>query len=216
MAKCSKCNKRKAKRFCVALGEHLCSLCCGLLRGKEIHCPPNCSFLEKHKPYQEKRIIEKKQPVRSRSTSPEEDILNDERIAWLAFHIEAPLKEYSERKESFTDKNAILALEYAKEKIDKEKGLFFFPDEKSGPKNEIGEAIYQSIDKCRYEKKIILPGETGAYKREEKVKCIDRILYSVKLLAKENLEGRNYIQRLQMRFAKIDELSRQKKISPTS
>jgi len=153
MTKCSKCNKRKAKRYCIALGNHLCSLCCGLLREKEIHCPPNCTFLEKHRPYQEKRIIEKRQPFPSRSISPEEDILNDERMVWLAFHIEMPLKEYSEKRESFTDKNAILALEYAKEKIEKDKGLFYVPNEKSGPKNEVGEAIYQNMEKCRYEKK---------------------------------------------------------------
>ena len=119
MTKCSKCNKRKAKRLCIALGENICSLCCGLLREKEIHCPPNCTFLEKHRAYQEKRIVEKRQPVPSKNITPEEDILNDERMAWLAFHIEAALKEYSEKKTSFRDKEAILALEYAKEKIEK-------------------------------------------------------------------------------------------------
>ncbi|UCC38505.1 MAG: hypothetical protein JSV96_11785 [Candidatus Aminicenantes bacterium] len=214
MAKCSKCNKRKAKRYCIAIGEHLCSLCCGLLREKEIHCPPNCTFLEKHRPYQEKRIIEKKRPVISRRISHEEEILSDERMAWLAFHIEAPLKEYSETKESFRDKEAILALEYAKEKIEKGKGFLIIPNGKSGPKDEVGEAIYQNVEKCRYEKKIILPGEAGAYKKEDKIQCLERIILSVKLLAKDNLGGRNYIKKLHERFSKIDELSRMKKISP--
>ena len=36
----------------MALGEPICSLCCGVLREKEIHCPSNCTFLVKHKPYQ--------------------------------------------------------------------------------------------------------------------------------------------------------------------
>lgn len=213
MTKCSKCYKRKAKRYCIALGENICSLCCGLLREKEIHCPPNCTFLEKHSAYQEKRIIEKRQPIISRRASPKEDILNDERMAWLAFHIEVPLKEYSEKKESFTDKNAILALEYAKEKIEKDKGLLFIPDEKSGPKDEVGEAVYENIEKCRYEKRIILPGETGSYKKEEKIQCLERIILSIKFLAKDNLGGINYIQKLHERFSKINELSRIKKIS---
>jgi hypothetical protein len=216
MAKCSKCKKRKGKRHCVALGDYLCSLCCGLLREKEIHCPQSCTFLEKHKPYQEQRIIEKKQVSSPRALSPEEDILNDERMAWLAVHIEAPLKEYSEKKEAFTDREALLSLEYAREKIEKDKGLFFIPEEKSKPKNEIGEAIFQNIERCRYERKIILAGEVATYKKEEKIQCLERIIFGVKFWAKGNFEGRNYIEQVIKRFARIKDLSRQKKIIPTS
>ncbi len=214
MTKCSKCKKRKGKRYCVALGGYLCSLCCGLLREKEIHCPQNCSFLTKHRPYQEKRIIEKEQASVIKKTSPEEDILNDERMAWLVFHIEAPLHEFAEKRESYTDKEALLSLEYAREKIDKGKKLFVSPQEEMKPRNEIGEAIYQCIENCRYEKRIILPGETGIYKREEKLKCLERVMLAVRSLAKGNFEGRNYIQQLITRFARIEELSRQKKIIP--
>lgn len=216
MAKCSKCNKRKAKRYCPALGSKLCSLCCGLLREKEIHCPPNCPFLEKHKSYQEKRTIEKKVLPSSINLSPEEDILKDERMAWLAFHIEAPLKEHGEKQASFTDKDAILALEYAKKKAIEGKSSLLIPGKESGPKNEVGEAVYKSMENCRYEKKIIIPGETESYKTEEKTKCLERIILSVKFRAKGNFEGRNYIERLRSRFAKIEELRRQKKvITPT-
>ena len=212
MTKCSKCKKRKGKRYCVALGGYLCSLCCGLLREKEIHCPQNCSFLTKHRPYQEKRIIEKEQASVIKKTSPEEDILNDERMAWLVFHIEAPLHEFAEKRESYTDKEALLSLEYAREKIDKGKKLFVSPQEEMKPRNEMGEVIYQCIENCRYEKRIILPGETGIYKREEKLKCLERVMLAVRSLAKGNFEGRNYIQQLITRFARIEELSRQKKI----
>ncbi|MBC8358585.1 MAG: hypothetical protein ISS41_01795 [Candidatus Aminicenantes bacterium] len=216
MAKCSKCNERKGKRHCAALGDYLCSLCCGKLREKEIHCPQDCTFLEQHRPYQEKRIIDKKQDSFSRKRSPDEDILKDERMAWLALHIEAPLKEYGKKKKSLTDKEALLSLEYAKEKIKKGKGLIITPDEKSKPKNEIGEVIYQSIDKCRYEKKIILPGEIGTYKKEEKIQCLERIILSVKFLAREDFEGRKYIEQVIKRFSQIEELSRQKKINHIS
>jgi hypothetical protein len=212
MAKCTKCKKRKGKRYCVALGDYLCSLCCGLLREKEIHCPQSCAFLEKHKPYQEQRIIEKKQVSSLKTPGPEEDILNDERMAWLAVHIEAPLKEYAEKKEAFSDKDALLSLEYAREKIAKDKGLIFTPEEKNKPKNEIGEAIFQNIERCRYERKIILPGDVAAYKKEEKIQCLERIILEVKVWAKGNFEGRNYIDQVIKRFARIKDLSRQKKI----
>jgi hypothetical protein len=215
MAKCIKCKKRKGKRYCVALGDYLCSLCCGLLREKEIHCPQSCTFLEKHKPYQEQRIIEKKQVSSLRTPSPEEDILNEERMAWLAVHIEAPLKEYGGKKQEFSDKDALLSLEYAREKIAKDKGLIFTLEEKNKPKNEIGEAILQNIKRCRYERKIILPGDVAAYKKEEKIQCLERIILEVKFWAKGNFEGRNYIDQVIKRFARIKDLSRQKKIIAT-
>lgn len=212
MAKCEKCKKRKAKRYCIALGGSLCPLCCGLLREKEIHCPPDCSFLVQHKPYQEKRIFEKKQTSLSAKDLSGEDILKDERMAWLAFHIEIPLKEFAEKKDSFKDIDAILALEYAKEKVDKGKRVLFLPNEKTGPKNDVGEAIYQNIEECRYEKKIILPGVNDIYREEEKIKCLERIILSVKFWAKGSFEDRNYIQQLIERFAHLKELSTQKKI----
>jgi len=214
MKKCSKCKQRIGKRHCLALGDRLCSLCCGTLREKEIHCPSNCTYLVKHKPYQEQRILEKKETSLPRDSAVEEDILKDERFVWLAIHIEAPLKEYGERVESFTDKDAILVLEYAKEKIEKGKKLIHIPGEEIKPKNELGEAIYQNIEKCRYEKEIIVPGEIQSYTQEEKIKCLERVILYAKSTAKGNFEGRNYIQELLDRFTKIKELSLKKKVIP--
>ncbi len=136
-------------------------------------------------------------------------------MAWLAIHIEAPLKEYAEKKESFTDKEALLSLEYAREKIEKDKGFLFIPEEKNKPKNEIGEAIFQNIERCRHERKIILPGDTVTYKKEEKIRCLERIIFGVKFWAKGNFEGRNYIEQVIKRFARIKDLSRQKKVITT-
>jgi hypothetical protein len=212
MAKCAKCKKRKGKRYCAALGDYLCSLCCGLLREKEIHCPQTCSFFKKHSTYHEERFIEKKQASVPKRISPEEDILKDERMAWLAFHIEAPLMEYARRKEAFTDKEAFLSLEYAREKIEKEKGLLFMPDKISQPKNEIGEVIYQSIERCRYEKKIIIPGVLDIYTQDEKARCLERIMLSIQLATKGDLEGRSYLEQVIERFSSLKELSQQKKI----
>jgi hypothetical protein len=211
MAKCARCKKRKAKRFCLALGESICSLCCGILREKEIHCPSNCTFLIKHKPYQEKRIIGKKQKISSAETLSENDVTKDERLVWLAFYIEMPIKAFAEKNASFMDKDALLALEYAKEKIEKGKGILIVPDEKTGPRNELGEAIYQSVEKCRYEKKIVLPGEKESYSSEEKIKCLERISFSVKYWAKGNYEDRNYTDRLLERFSRLQRSSPTKK-----
>jgi hypothetical protein len=205
MAKCSQCYQRKAKRHCPALGSDLCPLCCGLLREKKIHCPANCPFLIRHRPYQEKKVIEKKQTF-------SKDILQDERLSWLTLNIEASLKEYGEKTPSFVDRDAILALEYAREKMEKEKSRLVLPFKAEEPKNDAGEAIFKSIEQCRYQRKIILFEGLETYKREEKLKCLDNVIAAVKYLARGHPEGRNYIQDLSQRFARIKELSQQKKI----
>ncbi len=212
MAKCAKCRKRKGKRYCAALGDYLCSLCCGLFREKEIPCPAGCSFLSRHKPYQEGRAEEKSRALLRRTHPLDEDVLQDERMAWLAFHIEAPLKVFGERKKSFTDKEALNALEYAKAKIEKDKSLVYMPHRQSLPRNEAGEAVYQSIEKCRFEKTLILPGEMTGYKKEEKMKVLERVMLSVNLASRQNLEGRAYIEQVIQRFSRLKDVSQQNKI----
>ncbi|MFQ6070860.1 MAG: hypothetical protein ACE5LC_10110 [Candidatus Aminicenantales bacterium] len=215
MARCGHCQKRKGKRNCPALGIELCNLCCGILRQKEIHCPPHCSFLVKHKAYQERRIVEKKAKSFSREEFAEEDILKDERMAWLAVHIEAPIKFQAEKNPAFKDKDALLALEYARERVEKRERVLFLPGEKTGPKNPVGEAICEAMDNCKYEERIIITGETQAYKREEKLKCLERVIQSVKFFSRGEFEGRRYIEDLLRRFKRIDELSLQKKVITT-
>jgi hypothetical protein len=215
MAKCTRCKKRKAKRFCPALGTSLCSLCCGQIRQKEIHCPPNCPYLSKHTPYQEKRIIEKKAASSHRPSYKEENTFEDERLAWLALHIETPIKEFAEKYSSLSDKETLLALEYARERIEKEKSLIFMPDERRIPQNDLGEAIFQMTEKCRYERRIIMAGTPQKYTKEEKLSVLDRVIVTVKNLARGNIEGRRYIQMVLERFSKIRDLSQQKKIMTT-
>ncbi len=211
MAKCTKCRSRKAKRHCPSLRAELCPLCCGRLREKELHCPPGCPFLAQHKPYQEKRIFEKK-PPHSRSGTPQDDPLRDERIAWLALHIEAPLLDYGQKMPSFTDAEAIIALEYAKEKLEKGRSLVVIPGEAQRPKNEVGEAVYASLENCRYEQAVLLAGGTTGYKTEEKVRCLEFLISAAKTWAGDNPRGRGYIGQLIERFGRLREQSRRAKI----
>jgi hypothetical protein len=212
MKKCPRCNSRKAKRFCPALDESVCSLCCGQLREKEVHCPTACPFLSKHKSYQEKRIFEKKHTPQRTPVLEEEDLLKDERMAWLAFHIETPVLEYAKREPSFNDREALLALEYVHEKIRKGRGLVLLSDQTMKPQNDLGEAMYQMIERCRFEGRIVLAGKPQVYSQQEKLNVLDRIIGAVKHLARGNLEGRSYIHAVTERFAKMKELGRQKKV----
>lgn len=42
---CPICGKRPPKRFCPAVGEKICAICCGSGREVTIDCPPDCSYL---------------------------------------------------------------------------------------------------------------------------------------------------------------------------
>lgn len=42
---CPICRQRKPKRFCPALGEKICAICCGTEREVTIDCPSDCSYL---------------------------------------------------------------------------------------------------------------------------------------------------------------------------
>ncbi len=217
MAKCIKCDKRKGKRQCPALGQMICSLCCGQLREKEIHCPLSCSFLAQHKPYQDQRILEKTHAQRPSAAAREPDILSDEKLAWLVFNIELPIAQTARKDNALVDRDVLLAIEYAREKVEKEKALLIIPGEALQPKNELGEAIFQRLLECRFEKKIIVPGSLQMYKRDEKIRCLDRVVLAVKHLSGDQIQGRRYLQQLIDRFAKLDEMSRQPKIiAPSS
>jgi hypothetical protein len=42
---CSLCGTRRAKRYCPALGQQICAVCCGTKRLTEIACPADCPYL---------------------------------------------------------------------------------------------------------------------------------------------------------------------------
>lgn len=206
---CRKCGKRLAKRSCPALGSAICQLCCGQLRGKEVHCPPACPHLAAHKHYQEKRVIERK-PDGRRAAG--QDILRDERLAWLAYRIEAALFEQAGRQPDFADKDAVLALEYAREKIKKGAGRLIIPGAALKPANQAGEAVLQAVERSRYQASVVLESGLEDYKREEKLACLERVSSGIKLALEADPSGRAYLKDLAARFAKAATGDRAKKL----
>lgn len=196
MPKCSHCRQRKAKRTCPALGSPLCPLCCGKLREKELHCPPACPYLSTHRSYQEGRIIKKKRTF-------SEDVLNDERLAWLVLNIEAPLHSHGEKHPGFTDRDAILALEYAKGRLNKSRHLILAAGEEGRVLNEAGDLVLRSLDQCRFQRRIILPQMLEVYTTEEKIKCLDNVILAVQHFSHGHLEERAYLEDLGRRLARL-------------
>src|ERR1700733_517018 len=42
---CPICHKRRRQRFCPALGESICAICCGTEREVTLDCPLDCTYL---------------------------------------------------------------------------------------------------------------------------------------------------------------------------
>lgn len=207
MTLCSRCRRRKAKRHCPALGAALCSLCCGQARNKEVRCPDSCPVLAEHRPYEERRSVERNDSSPAPwAAAP--DILRDERLAWLAAHIEFPIGVYGQGRADLTDADAVLALEYAREKLRGAGRVLVLPGESLKPRNELGEAILQSAASCRDEGTLIVPGADSAYTIEEKERVIDRVLQIARDLARSQPGGRGFIDRLIEHFARVDQRSR--------
>jgi hypothetical protein len=51
---CHLCDKRKAERFCPAVGAKICAVCCGTEREVTLDCPSDCPWLIAARRYEEK------------------------------------------------------------------------------------------------------------------------------------------------------------------
>ena len=202
---CIRCQKRKAKRRCPALGGGICQLCCGLLRDKKLRCPDSCPHFGSHQTYQEERSLH-------RGTSDFQVRSDDERLNWLSLHVEAPLKEIGEQRPSFTDRDALLALEYAREKIERGSGRLILPGQPGVRGREAGEMVLQSVESCRFERPIVIAGTPGTYTSEEKQKILQAVILSVKRQSRGRPDGRAYIDDLIERFSRIQKSAKPKKL----
>jgi hypothetical protein len=210
MPLCPRCGLRKAKRPCPALGRELCNLCCGLIMGKEAACPPLCAFRARHESYQAKRVHGKQ----SAGAVPEEavardELLGDERLSWLLFQTETPIRIAFERTPSLSDAEVLSALDDASAKIVKGRSRLIVPGENLKPANELGEAVMQSLDSARWEASVLLATGLETYGQEEKLRSLDRIRGSVRAaLAHPGTDGRLYLRNLAERFARVQEYAR--------
>ena len=69
---CPICHKRKAKRFCPAREDSICSVCCGTEREVTIDCPSDCPHLiaSRRYDYERKEIDWEKMPFRDTKIEP--------------------------------------------------------------------------------------------------------------------------------------------------
>ncbi len=53
---CPLCNKRKPQRYCPAMGEKICAVCCGTEREVTMNCPLPCAYLTAAHRYEEETL----------------------------------------------------------------------------------------------------------------------------------------------------------------
>jgi hypothetical protein len=212
MAVCPRCKKRLAKRACPALGRSICQLCCGNLREKEIPCPPSCVHLAAHKSYQQKRIMDRRPAGPSARPRSKDDGVGDERLGWLGFHVEATLVRYAAAHPDFSDADALTALDDARGKIEKEPPRLIMPGEAVRSANEAGELVLKAAAECRFRTTAILESGVEAYRREEKIACLDRIILGMRPFLEAAPSGRTFLRELAARFAQAESPSQQKKL----
>jgi hypothetical protein len=57
MATCPLCSNRHGKRYCPAIAEQICAVCCGTKREIEIDCPSSCAYLKASRSYESDKPI---------------------------------------------------------------------------------------------------------------------------------------------------------------
>jgi len=109
---CPICQKRKAKRFCPAKGENICSVCCGTEREVTIDCPSDCPHLIASREYDWHRRRQGDSPDWSQSPFPEarldRDFVADH--AELTFALSYAISLFARAHRSLVDSDVIAVL----------------------------------------------------------------------------------------------------------
>ncbi len=104
--KCSVCEIRAAKRYCAAIDNVLCPVCCAKNRMKTIDCQEDCKYLDGVE-YQKKRAEEKyfSQMMESAPHGKYDDIFKIHEVAQIAAEIESFVNDiYVSQAISISDK----------------------------------------------------------------------------------------------------------------
>ena len=101
------------------------------------------------------------------------------------------------------DRDAHAALLHARKQLEQRSSLLLLTDSRIAPPDPLGEAVIKSMEGCRYEKKIILPGETLSYSAAEMIKVLDRLLISLRAAAGTDLSGTRYLEQMAARMADL-------------
>ena len=185
MAKCSSCGQKKANRYCAALENGICSLCCGAKRQKEIVCFGACEYLKKGTEYQLGREITRE--ISSTFQSEADDVFQMDEVADFVLPVEASFVEWFYHNDNVSDDHIYdaLAKVYASRT-----GKMASPE----ATNRCEEIVFEI---CR-EADNAFPKIPADLKN----KAILRILRSIKTSSGGILGNRNYLEMIYSQFNK--------------
>lgn len=205
MNRCFHCQKRKGKRKCPLLREWLCPACCGETRETEVRCPSTCSFLQKHKDYQEVKYIKKNIEELAKLDALEKKIGQSSRLSWLAFSVEKEIAKQAKIMPDLNDQQVINALSKTLEMLEQGGTSIILPDQPSLRTDPLQEKIKQILDLCLYNRDIIVPEEYQSYTLQEKKQVIEMLLARANFLARRiNFKGKEYLKYLIQEMEEID------------
>ena len=106
---CPLCHKRRPERFCPAVGEKICAICCGTERERTLDCPADCAYLIRAHRYEQ----EHRQPLTA-AEIPFADVEISRQTIYeqepLVSGLADALVKFAGEQRSLTDQDALSAL----------------------------------------------------------------------------------------------------------
>jgi len=110
MSRCPRCESRKAKRSCPALGVDICPVCCAEGRLNTIQCPTDCTYLGAEF-YQQKRRREKAMSRGRTFVESLEKLFPDPEVREVAFKLHADIYFFAKQSEPVEDMDLAAVLD---------------------------------------------------------------------------------------------------------
>jgi hypothetical protein len=142
VAICVLCRQRKGKRFCPAVYNYICPICCGTHRLKKLRCPSSCPYLQQAKAME---MAQREAEWAQRGAARAE---LEQRLT--AYALEEAIATFASEHPELTDADAIAALQAIQDAAEREvmSGIRHEP-EAQGIVKELARRILHNVQTMR-------------------------------------------------------------------
>ncbi|MBN1443840.1 MAG: hypothetical protein JXA90_14110 [Planctomycetes bacterium] len=160
MAKCPRCQARKGKRLCPALGAEICSHCCGTQRFESIQCLPDCPYLAGER-YQHTRRRERANAHGKAFVDRLASLFTTEDRRKFAFYLQADIFWWMREHGRLTNERCAQALEELRSRL----SAVFVPPSRPEP---LAQFLHALVTETRH----YLEDMPPTLPRERRLRCI--------------------------------------------